>query len=287
MTGGRFPCVPLRGKALGMTPDILAVKVGGSLFSRKDKPGDINGTAMSLLAKSLHRLNRIMKVPMALISGGGAFGHGAIRDHDTANAFSLAGLTDATFKVKTAWAEKLREAGSNAFPLQLAAMCVLRDEIPELESTRLQEMINQDVLPVLSGDVVFDEKGGIHVFSSDRVPEILSSTNTGNLRVVTLTDVDGIVVDGEGGDRILPHIDARSPEDAYAALWKSNEWDATGAMHTKLDAMITCARRGAECFIMRGVPGTDLDFLAAPYQEWPMEVRSTRITVIDPRRRES
>src|SRR5699024_4718720 len=139
------------------------------------------------------------------------------------------------------------------------AMCVLRDEIPELESTRLQEMINQDVLPVLSGDVVFDEKGGIHVFSSDRVPEILSSTNTGNLRVVTLTDVDGIVVDGEGGDRILPHIDARSPEDAYAALWKSNEWDATGAMHTKLDAMITCARRGADCFIMRSVPGIDLD----------------------------
>ncbi|MFJ9556023.1 hypothetical protein ACIRPH_19570 [Nocardiopsis sp. NPDC101807] len=261
-----------------MVPDLLAVKVGGSLFSRKDKPGDLDEGAMSRTALSLYRLSRVLKVPLVLISGGGAFGHGAIRQHDATNAFSLAGLTEATFEVKKSWAGRLRAVGFDAFPLQLAAMCVLRDGKPRLESSLLRELLDHGVLPVLSGDVLFDDDGRIHVFSSDRVPELLSPLVGGNLRVVVLTDVDGIVVDGEGGDRILPHVDAEAPQEAYAALWKSSEWDATGAMHTKLDALLTCARDGAECFIMRGEPGSDLDFLSSPYQEWPSKVKSTRIT---------
>lgn len=261
-----------------MTPDFLAIKVGGSLFSRKDEPGSLDDAAVTRFAEVFAGLAETYRGRMVLISGGGAFGHGAIREHDTANAFSLAGLTEATFEVKKRWAEKLRGAGADAYPLQLSAMCTFQGGVPVLRSEVLRAVLDQGVLPVLAGDALFDEHGKLWAFSSDRVPEVLLPLVHGRLRVVTLTDVDGIVTDGVGGDRILPEIDARSPEDAYAALWGKSEWDATGAMHTKLDALITCARSGAECFIMRGDPGADLDFLAAPFPSWPAHVRSTRIT---------
>ncbi|KMS72073.1 hypothetical protein ACM01_24690 [Streptomyces viridochromogenes] len=260
-----------------MTPDFLAVKVGGSLFSRKNEPGHVDETAVSRFARSFTKLSRAFPGRMVLISGGGAFGHGAIRHHDTANNLSLAALTEATFEVKKRWAAQLRAEGADAFPLQLAAMCTLRDGAPELGSPVLRELLDRGVVPVLAGDALLDERGGLRTFSSDRVPEALLPLVTGRLRVVTLTDVDGIITDGAGGDRILAEVDARSPEDAYAALWGSSEWDATGAMHTKLDALVACARAGAECFIMRGDPGTELDFLADPYDAWPSHVRSTRI----------
>ncbi|MGW7259954.1 amino acid kinase family protein [Streptomyces sp. NPDC054834] len=261
-----------------MTLDFLAIKVGGSLFSRKDEPGSMDDAVVTRFAKTFARLAQEYRGRMVLISGGGAFGHGAIRDHDVANAFSLAGLTEATFEVKKRWAEKLREVGADAFPLQLAAMCTLRDGAPELRSSLLKELLGRGVLPVLAGDALFDEHGQLQAFSSDRVPEILLPLDQGNLRVVTLTDVDGIITDGAGGDHILPEVDAWSPEPAYAALWGTSEWDATGAMHTKLDALIRCARAGAECFIMRGAPGAELDFLTDPFPSWPAHVRSTRIT---------
>nr|WP_063845120.1 fosfomycin resistance kinase FomA [Streptomyces wedmorensis]BAA32493.1 fomA [Streptomyces wedmorensis] len=261
-----------------MTPDFLAIKVGGSLFSRKDEPGSLDDDAVTPFARNFARLAETYRGRMVLISGGGAFGHGAIRDHDSTHAFSLAGLTEATFEVKKRWAEKLRGIGVDAFPLQLAAMCTLRNGIPQLRSEVLRDVLDHGALPVLAGDALFDEHGKLWAFSSDRVPEVLLPMVEGRLRVVTLTDVDGIVTDGAGGDTILPEVDARSPEQAYAALWGSSEWDATGAMHTKLDALVTCARRGAECFIMRGDPGSDLEFLTAPFSSWPAHVRSTRIT---------
>lgn len=265
-----------------MTPDFLAVKVGGSLFSRKDEPGNLDEMAVAQFAKTFARLSHALRGRMVLISGGGAFGHGAIRAHDTANSFSLASLTEATFEVKKVWAEQLRMAGVDAFPLQLAAVCTLRNGVPELKSSILGELLDRGVLPVLAGDALFGDDGRLHTFSSDRVPEVILPMVSGRLRVVTLTDVDGITTDGAGGDQILREVDARSPERAYAALWGSSEWDATGAMHTKLDALVACARGGAECFIMRGDPAGELDFLTTPYRSWPSQVRSTRIIATEP-----
>jgi isopentenyl phosphate kinase len=262
-----------------VTPDFLIVKIGGSLFSRKGERGSLDEEALTGFSKRFARLAAAYRGRMVLISGGGAFGHGAIRDRDATRALSLAGLTDATFEVKMWWAARLRETGMDAFPLQLAAMCMLRNGSPELRSPVLRELLQHGVLPVLAGDALFDEEGQLHIFSSDRVPEILMQAVTGRVRIVALTDVDGIITDGARGTAILPEVDARTPQNAYAALWGSSQWDATGAMRTKLDALVTCARAGAECFIMRGDPGRDLDFLGVPFQSWPPSIRATRIIV--------
>jgi 2-aminoethylphosphonate-pyruvate transaminase len=264
-----------------MTPDFLVVKVGGSLFSDKAERGSLNEEALTGFAKQFSCLARSYRGRLALISGGGSFGHGAIRDRNADHALSLADLSEATFEVKKQWAARLREAGAPAFPLQLASMCTLRQGVPELRSAVLTELLEHGVLPVLAGDALFDEDGRLHAFSSDRVPEVLMPVATGRVRVVALTDVDGIITE-EGGTEILPEVSAQAPQEAYAALWGSSKWDKTGAMHTKLDALITCARAGAECFIMRSSPEQDLAFLGAPFLSWPLHVRATRITAAAP-----
>ena len=181
-----------------MKPDFLIVKVGGSLFSDKGHRGSLNEEAMAGFAKQFARLASSYRGRLIMVSGGGALGHGAIRDGGAVGALSLVGLSEATFEVKKRWAARLRDAGASAFPLQLAAMCTLSNGAPEFRSTVLAELLKRGILPVLAGDALFDEDGRLHAFSSDRVPEALMPLVAGKVRVVAFTDVDGII---SGGDR--------------------------------------------------------------------------------------
>lgn len=272
---------PPDGKALRMTPDAVVIKVGGSLFSRKDEAPVLDEDAIERFSDGIALLYKELRGRLVFITGGGGYGHGAIRDRDQANPFSLASLTEATFTVKANWAAHLRVAGADAFPLQLAAICSLRDGIPEVTSPLLGQSLRHGILPVLAGDAIFDQHGNLLAFSSDRVPELLTPIIKGRLRVVVLTDVPGIIKGGVSSNQVIDHIDPWSPEHAYAELWEASKWDASGAMRTKLDALVECARWGAECFIMHGYPDMDFSFLTQPYSTWPVELQSTRIIAKD------
>ena len=63
---------------------------------------------------------------------------------------------------------------------------------------------------------------------------------------------------------------------------EKSEWDSTGAMHSKLDALTACARAGAECFVMRGDADLDdVDLLLAPVADWPARWHFTRIATTE------
>ena len=260
-----------------MTPEFVTIKIGGSLFSDKSRPGHIDRAALSAYAEMVAGLTGPHPGRLVLITGGGAFGHGAIRNRARQGRHGLVGLTEACFAVKWHWTEALRAAGVTAFPLQLAAMCTMAEDTPHVHPEVLRALLRSEVVPVLSGDAVLNAAGELESFSSDRVPEVVQASVGAAVRVVVLTDVPGILT-GPGRDQTLPEVDARDPADAYAALWTRSEWDSTGAMHSKLGGLITCARNGAESFIMRGddarkSPG----ILFAPTAEWPVDLRYTRI----------
>ncbi|WDZ85834.1 hypothetical protein [Micromonospora cathayae] len=265
-----------------MTPDFVVVKVGGSLFSDKSRPGSLDQQVLRAYAELLAGLVARHPGRLAVVVGGGAFGHGAIRQRRDDDAFGLVALTQACFTVKWAWTEALRAAGVDAFPLQLAAMCTLEQGVPRACPDVLLGLLGRGALPVLSGDCLLTTEGELVSFSSDRVPEVLLPVVPGRMRAVVLTDVPGILRDGRDGGDVLAEVDAHDPGPAYDLLWTQSPWDSTGAMHTKLAALVTCARGGAECFILRGDHTVaDLDFLFAPTADLPAGLPRTRIAGVD------
>lgn len=262
-----------------MRPEYLALKVGGSLFSDKSQEGSLDLAALRAYSRAFARLAARHPGRVTLITGGGAIGHGAIRNDPAAATFPLVGLTQATFSVKWAWTQELLRAGVRALPLQLAACCTLAGDKPVLQPAALLALLEHGVLPVLAGDCLITEDGTLHALSSDRVPEILVDALPGPLRIVTLTDVPGLIVGGPGGSETLARLDARDPGPAYELLWRQSEWDSTGGMRTKLDALVRCALGGAECFILQGdAQLDDLEFLIADeVEDWPAGARYTRI----------
>ncbi len=258
----------------------LVVKIGGSLVSDKQAGRHLDTLAVKKYATAVAHLVRHRPGRVVFVAGGGSFGHGAVRGLDTSSDFAAVDLTEATFAVKWAWVMAFREAGLDAVPLQVAAMTLFEGAGTCTDGRVLRRLLEEGALPVLSGDSVLDESGQLRVLGSDHVPSVVIDVVPGPWRVVTLTDVPGVLLDGPDGKEVLPHVDPHDPSLAFASVWGTAAWDTSGAMAGKLDALTAHARRGAECLIMRGDPDADLSHLLVDVDEWSPALLHTRISVV-------
>jgi isopentenyl phosphate kinase len=264
-------------------PTLLILKAGGSLFSDKHRDDGLDESALTRWAQILARLAAAAPGRLIFISGGGSVGHGAVRHLDASDPSAALRLTHAVFNLKWTWTRALQAEGIRAMPLQLAAMCRLEGEQPCVDAHVVSALLAQNVLPVLSGDCVINAAGVLEVFGSDRVAEALLEIAGTRPRVVALTDVPGIFAHGPGEGPLLRLIDPAAPDRALAGVGASSSWDTSSSMAGKLDAFLRLARRGAECFVMRGDPErTDLRFLLEPVERWTEDELFTRIAARPP-----
>jgi isopentenyl phosphate kinase len=259
---------------------LLVLKVGGSLVSDKSRTRHMDWEALDAYAALAADLFRAHRGRMALVVGGGSYGHGAVRGLDPDDSFGLLDLTEAMFAVKWAWARALRAHGIRAMPVQLTAMCRVVSGVPQGSTDVLDRLLDHASLPVLSGDCILDEQGELALTSSDEVPGMLVDLDRGTLpaRIVVLTDVAGVLLDGPDGSQVVPWLDAEHPEQWSSLLWPAQEWDVSGAMAGKVRALTRAAMSGAECVIMEGdVAMTDFRFMLDPVDRWPDSLPKTVI----------
>jgi isopentenyl phosphate kinase len=260
------------------TPALVAIKIGGSLFSDKREARTVDVVALDQYAAAIAALCEIAPGRVVLISGGGAFGHDAVRFLDPVDSDAVLPLTEAMFALKWLWTEALRSHGCRAIPLQVAGFASRDEQELRVDGEVLRRLLDASALPVLSGDVIIGNDGGLEVLGSDRVPELLLKLDAGPVRVALLTDVPGILLDGPGGSEVLREIDPDLPQTAAAAIWETPAWDTSRSMSGKLDAALALAQHGAECLIMEGRPKIEfLRRLVEPCDAWPPSASYTRI----------
>jgi isopentenyl phosphate kinase len=115
----------------------------------------------------------------------------------------------------------------------------------------IKHVLSMGVLPILSGDMVFDADRTFVIFSSDWIPELF----VGSLplrRVVMLTNVPG-VMDYSSRE---PELIARITEENYETVLKqagaSRQQDVSGGMRNKVKALLRIAELGVEGVICDG-----------------------------------
>ena len=255
----------------------LILKIGGSLFSDKKQDWHIDTDAVRKFARLVAELNQHAPGRMALVVGGGSFGHGAVRRANAADRFGILDLTKANFEQKWIWTEALRAEGCLAIPLQLTAMCGFDGDELRVDGGVLQRALAAGVLPVLSGDCLLGLDGLLRVFGSDRVPQVLLRIVEWPVRVVALTDTSGVFRAGTD-PQVLRHVDPDLEEEVSRNVWNTSYYDTTGGMKGKLQAFFELSRQGAECFVMKGdADDRSLLFLLDQPQDWPAEMVYTRI----------
>ncbi|MFD5141909.1 hypothetical protein [Streptomyces sp. NPDC058401] len=261
-------------------PRTVVVKIGGSLVSDKRSDSDLDEAAVRDYAALVTDLARTYPGRVVFVAGGGALGHGAVRDPQAGNPDAVLPLTRATFAVKWAWTQAFQQAGLRALPLQVAAMCTEDGTGLNAQTAVVSGLLNRHVLPVLSGDCILSADGSLRILGSDHVPGILvQEPGLAPVRVVTLTDVPGILTGPTHDSPVLPYLHPDDSASMREFLWPSASWDTSGAMHGKLDALISHARRGAECVIAEGDrKAASLHHLFSPMAKWPTDVPHTLIS---------
>ena len=240
---------------LGADPRrFLVLKVGGALFSDKSKTNSLSNEVLDWYADLIARDYGEYAGRFILVTGGGSFGHGAVREAEGSSERMLA-LTDAVFALKNCWAESLRKRNVPVIPLQIASFAQLdsRGRLV-LSGNPIQAALSRGILPILSGDIVFRESQMAEVFGSDRVPSLCLELGCRPLRVVMLTDRPGIIQGGIDGTKEIRDIDPLDADHALSAIWKEQESDVTAGMQGKLTSLIALATRGVECIIAEGRP---------------------------------
>ncbi|OHU95188.1 hypothetical protein [Pseudoalteromonas byunsanensis] len=258
--------------------DLLIVKVGGSLFSDKMTDRQLDEQALQTYAQLMASLYRNAPGHVIMISGGGSYGHHAVRCIDESDELSLLSLGMINFELKCVWHEQLKRCGIKSYPLHLASMtsCVNRENF-DSSAKFVNKLLYAKYLPLVTGDALLNEQGVLEVVGSDYVAGAFKDLEFNKIRIVIMTDVPGVLQKSATGQfETIKEIDQFN--DPAQWLWETPEGDTSGAMQGKIAALLKQAKWGAECFIVEGQACLkNPRWLFEEHSDWPEEFKSTQI----------
>jgi len=218
------------------------IKVGGSVFTDKRRPFSIDTRSLEDVCRAIRRALDDCVECVALVHGGGSFGHYVVSEHGglaTRDAFCQTVFF--MRELNQVVVEMLNLYGVPAVGIDTHAFVGRLDDLGGV----VEIYMERGIVPVLYGDAFISERG-FEVVSGDliawRLAQALKVT-----KLVFVTGVGGILRDG----RIVSRI---SIEDALRVVGKARGYDVTGGMAMKISLGIDAIREighvhivGREC----------------------------------------
>ncbi|HEV2118761.1 MAG TPA: isopentenyl phosphate kinase [Candidatus Bathyarchaeia archaeon] len=233
---------------------LTIVKLGGSAITDKARECTPNIPVIQHIADQL----RDYDLPLVLIHGGGSYAHPFV---------TRSGLGKGLHK-----RSQLRSISETEFYLDqltrmVSASLLLRNQVPvpfhpmgfvtfdkgKVKRIMLDPMRNAlraRLIPLLHGDLVFDESQGIGVLSGDRLASLLGA-RMGASRVLLGCDVDGVYSKNPrtfSGATIISEVTSGNFRLVLNAS-RTSSGDATGGMREKVVQALRLAKSGCECYI--------------------------------------
>jgi isopentenyl phosphate kinase len=114
----------------------------------------------------------------------------------------------------------------------------------------IRKALQAGLVPLLHGDLVFDESRGIGVLSGDRIASLVGQ-RLGASRVLLGSDVDGVYLQNPKTFPSATLISEVTSENFRSVLEASRgpSGDATGGMAEKVRQALQLAKNGCECYI--------------------------------------
>jgi isopentenyl phosphate kinase len=221
--------------------DVIFLKLGGSLITDKTGVEQVRADVLARLANEVGAVWR-ERLPLVLGHGSGSFGHVAGAKYGTrqgvatpAQWMGFAQVSAAAARLNRLVVESLLEAGVPALTVQPSASARCRDGvIIHLASHAVENALAAGLLPVVYGDVAFDEGRGGTIISTEEVMGYLAKTIRPSWLLLA-GETEGVY--DESGN-IIPAITPANFAAIRPALGGSRGTDVTGGMASKVEAML-------------------------------------------------
>lgn len=238
--------------------DLVFIKLGGSLITDKTQPLTARIEVIKRLAEEIARaIDASPNLSLLIGHGSGSFGHAIASQYQTQAGGSgqsywqgFAEVWHAARSLNEIVIQHLAGAGLPviAFPPSAAAHAK-NGAIVRWDLAGIKQAISHHLVPVVQGDVIFDEALGGTIVSTEKVFQYLA----GPLKPakILLAGLDtGVFSDPDQPDQIIPQITPTSFAAVLPALSGARAMDVTGGMLSKVQLMVSLVQADPDLKIM-------------------------------------
>ncbi|MBN1956477.1 MAG: isopentenyl phosphate kinase family protein [Anaerolineae bacterium] len=228
--------------------ELVFLKLGGSLITDKAHPFTPRLDCIRPIAREVRRaLDGRPALSLLLGHGSGSFGHQAAAQHGTRRGVHSAaqwrGYADvaaAAARLNRIVMDELLAAGVPAVSLQPSASAACRDGVlVHLETGPVRLALERGLVPLLYGDVAFDERRGGTIISTEDIFVYLAA-RLFPARILLAGKAAG-VLDPRGS--LVPHISPATFPAIASFLSGSHTVDVTGGMADKVAQMVALVQQ--------------------------------------------
>ena len=233
---------------------LTILKLGGSAITDKARECTPDIPAIQRIADQLSNYN----LPLILLHGGGSYAHPFVTrssiDRGLRDRSQLRSVAETEFYLsqltRIICASLLLR---NKFPVPFHPMSFVTLDDGKVKRVLLdpiRKALRAGLLPLLHGDLVFDESQGIGVLSGDRLASLIG-LRLGASRVLLGSDVDGVYSENPKtfpNATLIPEVTSENFRLVLDAS-RGPSGDATGGMGEKVRQALRLAKNGCECYI--------------------------------------
>lgn len=237
-----------------MAQILTFLKLGGSLITNKSKESTVN---TPILRSACEQIAQFIKLnpeqPLLLGHGSGSFGHFAAAKYSTKQGFDPQSDPETKRKYWDGFKEvyrqasdlnnivmsELRLAGVSAIAFSPnASITSANRTITEWNLNPIRSALQNGIMPVVYGDVVFDQALGGTILSTEDLFEYLAIQLSPD-RVLLAGIEEGVWTDFPNNQHLIKTIDIQSYARITALISGSAAVDVTGGMDSKVSQMLS------------------------------------------------
>ncbi|HIK02937.1 TPA: isopentenyl phosphate kinase family protein [archaeon] len=233
---------------------LVFVKLGGAAITFKEFPKKANEPILDSCARQISDLKH--ECQFLIGHGGGGFAHPIAAKYKVNEGIAVAGLAGVTEthravrELNSIVVNYLMDRGVPAFSVFASSAAVASDgKIKQFYTNPIKELLANDLVPVISGDVVPDTKKGCSIASTEMIFSFLLKKFKPK-RIVVGTDVDGVFVTENGQEKVVPEINRRNYKEVLETIGSSKYTDVTGGMKHKVMELYNISKKVSDVQII-------------------------------------
>ena len=226
------------------------LKLGGSLITQKDKPYTVRKEIIARIAQEVYEaFQEDSGLELLVGHGSGSFGHFAAKGYNTREQvvsqkewLGFQKVWYAARSLNQIVVDAFHQAGLPVISLQPSAAVAASDrQVSHWTIHPIQSALKNHLLPLIHGDVIFDDKKGGIIFSTEDlfmglIPYIKPD-------LIILAGIEkGVYKDFPGKTELIKVIDSSNFETLISTFKASASTDVTGGMATKIQIMMEMIR---------------------------------------------
>lgn len=236
---------------------LYVLKIGGSVATYKNRPGfSVRRSLLKNVADQILAAKKKNDFDLILIHGAGGYGHflakkyelkkGTGKDKEKLHGALLSRC--ANQKLNGAITDILVEQGLSITPVHTASVIVQENqEISSFDLSAVQEALENECIPLLYGDMVFDKRLGMTVCSGDAIAPYLADKFRAS-RIIFASDIAGMFTCDPYLNPDAKLVENISFDDIQesVSVSHSHNVDVTGGLLGKINQIGSLRNKGLE-----------------------------------------